>query len=34
MNYPEERQIIFLYTEDLEKDKQSVLNAIRKLVNE
>jgi C-terminal processing protease CtpA/Prc len=35
LNYPEERQKFFRsVAEDLEKDKQSVLNAIRKLRNE
>ncbi|MBK8566823.1 MAG: S41 family peptidase [Saprospiraceae bacterium] len=35
LNYPEERQTFFRrVAEDLEKDKQSVLNAIRKLRNE
>lgn len=35
LNYPEERQTFFRsVADDLEKDKQSVLNAIRKLRNE
>jgi carboxyl-terminal processing protease len=35
LNYPEDRQTFFRsVAEDLEKDKQSVLNAIRKLRNE